>query len=411
MFDILEPTELPPTSHAADPAAVAPPEPGPLHPNTLHPADAGDELLAVLGRIDQLEAQAATALAQLNDAAKWRRKGYTSATAFLKHRAAMSAGRAMGLVIRANALENMPHTSAAFARGELSVEQVDILCGAYNFNQDQFGIDETTLVGLAIQLPFVDEVYRLIAYWKQRIDPVATELDQDMLNSLRGIRIRRDNGVGRAYVCLNEEEFDAWINSLDPGPPAPQDRRTLAQRRADRLVEQAAATMDQPQLVVNVGLDNLAGTNTNHAKAGTAAQLAETEYGSVLAPGAVERLACDATVCRVVFGPDSQILDVGRQRRLFTAPMRLAVSARDRHCRFPGCDRPPQWCDVHHIKHWARGGKTSVDNGILLCRFHHTLVHEAGWNIRGTPRELIVHDDLGRVHATSSLTPVSARAP
>lgn len=398
MFDRIEPIEATPGAPAAEPAP-------------LHPADATDELLAILGRIDQLEAQAATALGQMNDAAKWRRRGYTSATAFLKHRAAMSAGRAMGLVIRANALVNMPHAAAAFGRGELSVEQVDILCGAHNFNQEHFAVDEAMLVDLATQLPFVDEVYRLVAYWKQRIDPVATELDQDMLNSLRGIRIRRDNGVGRAYVCLNEEEFDVWINSLDPGPPAPEDRRTLAQRRADRLVEQAATTMDRPQLIVHVGLNNLTGIDADHNSAISPTPLAESEYGSVLTPGAIDRLACDATVCRVVFGPDSQILDVGRRHRLFTAPMRLAIGARDRHCRFPGCDRPPQWCDVHHIKHWARGGKTCVDNGILLCRFHHTLVHEAGWSITGTPSRLVVFDDLGRVYAASTPTPVAARAP
>ncbi len=112
-----------------------------------------------------------------------------------------------------------------------------------------------------------------------------------------------------------------------------------------------------------------------------------------------------------MFGPDSQILDVGRNRRLFTEPQRRAIIARDRHCRFPGCDRPPRWADVHHIKHWLSGGKTCVSNGILLCRFHHTLVHEAGWNLTGTPEHLIVLDDLGRCYGTTRAGPMLARAP
>jgi hypothetical protein len=118
------------------------------------------------------------------------------------------------------------------------------------------------------------------------------------------------------------------------------------------------------------------------------------EYGTVLTPEGGARIACDATVSRVAFGPNGQPLDVGRQHRLFPEPLRRAITARDRHCRFPGCDRPPRWCDIHHIIHWTRGGTTSVDNGILLCRFHHTLVHEVGWNITGTPTKLTVHDNL-----------------
>ena len=61
------------------------------------------------------------------------------------------------------------------------------------------------------------------------------------------------------------------------------------------------------------------------------------------------------------------------------APMRRALVARDRGYRFPGCDRPEQWCDAHHIVHWANGGATSVDNLVLLCRRHHRLAHHSEW--------------------------------
>lgn len=382
-------------------------------PPPLHAADAEDELIAILHRIDQLEAQAARALAGVNQAARWRRRGYTSATAFLKHRAGMAGGRAMRLVARSNSLTAMPLTATAFERGDLGIDQVDVLCDAYDFNEDAYLAEEETLVSIAVQLPFVRELARLIEYWKQRIDPALVELDQDMLDSLRGIRLRREGGVGRAYICLSEPEFDVLLNRLDPGPPAPEDTRSLAQRRADRLMELTTTSMDRPQLLVHVDLERLNATHLPLTTPSSARRpcVAETEHGTVLPLAAVARIACDASVCRILFGPESQVLDVGRQRRSFTEPQRRAIIARDRHCRFLGCDRPPQWCDIHHIKHWLRGGRTCVENGVLLCRFHHTLVHEAGWSLTGTPYQLVIHDDLGRMHGSSCLPTSRARAP
>lgn len=384
-----------------------------VEPQALHPADAEDELLAILGRIDRLEAQAAAALAAVNDAARWRRRGYTSATAFLKHRAGYTAGRAMRLVARSNSLAEMPLVSNAFGRGELSTDQVDVLAGAYNFNNEAYLEEEAMLVDLAVQLPFVDELSRLIEYWKQRIDPELVELDQDAINSMRGIKVRRDRGVGRAYVCFNDEETDMLLRAIDPGPAVPEDTRTLPQRRADRLLEIVSGAMDCPQLLIHVNADEALEGHAAFIDESSVPPLihGETEYGTVLTPGALSRIACDAEVCRIVFGPDSQILDVGRKRRLFTEPQRRAIIARDRHCRFPGCDRPPRWADVHHIKHWLHGGKTAVDNGILLCRFHHTLVHETGWSLAGTPTNLTFYDDLGRRYGATRAGPMLARAP
>jgi len=68
-------------------------------------------------------------------------------------------------------------------------------------------------------------------------------------------------------------------------------------------------------------------------------------------------------------------VDVGRRTPVVPASMRRAVVVRDRHCRFPGCDRPQSWCDAHHVVHWAKGGSTSLANLVLLCRRHHRLVH------------------------------------
>jgi 5-methylcytosine-specific restriction endonuclease McrA len=81
---------------------------------------------------------------------------------------------------------------------------------------------------------------------------------------------------------------------------------------------------------------------------------------------------------RIVMAGASQPLDVGRRTPVVPPGMRRAVIARDRRCRFPGCDRPPPWADAHHVVHWADGGSTALANLLLLCRPHHRSVHERG---------------------------------
>jgi HNH endonuclease len=98
-----------------------------------------------------------------------------------------------------------------------------------------------------------------------------------------------------------------------------------------------------------------------------------------------ERLACDCSVGRVVMRGDSEILDLGRQTGLVTTAQRRALVHRDRQCAFPGCDRPPRWCDAHHLVPWQHGGSTDPDNLVLLCRRHHVLCHEGGWRLAAAP--------------------------
>jgi hypothetical protein len=86
-----------------------------------------------------------------------------------------------------------------------------------------------------------------------------------------------------------------------------------------------------------------------------------------------------------VLGSHGEVLDVGRTQRLVTPAIWKALALRDRHCRFPGCRRMPLACDAHHLQHWADDGPTSLDNLVLLCRGHHTLIHASPWYVRLDP--------------------------
>jgi hypothetical protein len=104
--------------------------------------------------------------------------------------------------------------------------------------------------------------------------------------------------------------------------------------------------------------------------------------GTPVSLATVERLACADGVVAVSFDSTGNALNVGREQRLFTARQRVALAARDGGCLFPGCDRPPSWCEAHHIDHWHRDhGQTDLERGVLLCRHHHMLVHNNGWEI------------------------------
>ena len=114
---------------------------------------------------------------------------------------------------------------------------------------------------------------------------------------------------------------------------------------------------------------------------------ATLDTGERISATAVRKLACDAEIIAGVLGADGHVLDVGRTHRLVTLGIWLALIARDRHCAFPGCRRPPIACDAHHIEHWANGGPTALRNMVLLCRAHHTIIHSTGWEVRINPTD------------------------
>ncbi|HUH12306.1 MAG TPA: DUF222 domain-containing protein [Longimicrobiales bacterium] len=121
------------------------------------------------------------------------------------------------------------------------------------------------------------------------------------------------------------------------------------------------------------------------------------EDGTRVSSETSRRLACDASVVRVTRGPDGAVLDVGRKTRSISPALRRALEVRDGGCRFPGCNA--RFTDGHHVTHWADGGATSLANCLLLCRFHHRLVHEGGWRVEwwGEGRPAFV-DARGQAH-------------
>ena len=108
-------------------------------------------------------------------------------------------------------------------------------------------------------------------------------------------------------------------------------------------------------------------------------------HGTRVSPETIRRLACGAGILPMVLGGDGKVLDVGRQKRLFTVAQRMALAHRDGGCAFPGCDRPPGWTEAHHMRPWAVGGGTNLADGVLLCARHHRIIHHTDWDVRPGP--------------------------
>ncbi|WP_327636625.1 HNH endonuclease [Kribbella sp. NBC_00482] len=133
-------------------------------------------------------------------------------------------------------------------------------------------------------------------------------------------------------------------------------------------------------LTVTIDLEDL--------KAMTADAIGQTVYSNGLSAAAIRRLACDAKVIPIVLGSNSEPLDVGRCERLVTRAMRRALNTRDRGCVV--CGAPPVMCDAHHLISWIDGGETKISNLVLLCRCHHTDLHNGHWTITITNGEVHV---------------------
>jgi hypothetical protein len=104
----------------------------------------------------------------------------------------------------------------------------------------------------------------------------------------------------------------------------------------------------------------------------------ELDHTGPVPPQTAHRMACDASITRMVIAGPSEPLDVGRRTPVIPPAMRRALLVRDRHRRFLYCRRPPQWCEGHHIVHWSKGGPTALANLTLLCVRHHHVVHQSG---------------------------------
>jgi len=166
-----------------------------------------------------------------------------------------------------------------------------------------------------------------------------------------------------------------------PDPANTDDPRSPAARLAHAHLEVIRAFLDTgagpsvggqvPHVTMTVDYDTLTGQLAN----------ATLAHGGPITTGQARRILCDARILPAVLNGSSRILDVGRSQRLYPPHLRAALTLRDKGCAWPCCDRPPGMTQAHHITSWLDGGPTSLDNGVLLCLYHHQQAHSTEWTI------------------------------
>ncbi len=333
--------------------------------------------------IDPLEAVFASGVRRFDKSGEYKSDGALSLTAWLRWKCKLSGGAAMERVEIARQLEKLPQTQAAFASGDVGYQHVAVLARAAEHVGATAVRKEEGALLQAAQTMDPGQFTTVAKNFEHRVDAAGALAEANHAYQRRYFHISEPvDGLVRLDGILDAEGGATLRTALQPFmQPVKDDDRSYGQRCAEALVElgrhggsgsKRDGAGPRPQLIIRASLDTLAGIK--------GAPAGELEDGGTVPAETVQRYACDSAISRIT-GQGELEHELNRASRTLPAPTRRALEARDRHCVFPGCTRPLNWCDGHHMVWWTRGGETALPNLALLCRPHHRMVHEENWRL------------------------------
>lgn len=325
----------------------------------------------------------------------WARDGCRSCSQWIAWRCGLSPQAARDRVRVARRLEELPAVRAAFARGSLTYSKVRALTRIESIERET-ELVELAHVTTAAQLERIVGAYQGVVRVESDVARAHAErflewrTDEDGSVVLRG-RLTGEDGA--ALIAAIEARRDEQAREAFRDSDATE-LDSAGARNADALLalvdEGVAGRADRTggdrfQVVVHVDADTLQGSEAGRC---------ELESGTPMARETARRLACDASLVRIV-ERDGRPLSIGRKTRSIPPALRRALRSRDQGCRFPGCTAT-RHTDAHHIEHWADGGGTDLDNLVTLCRHHHRLLHEGRFAVARTTHSLVFTAPDGR---------------
>ena len=325
----------------------------------------------------------------IRDAGSWGLDGSRSlAWALVRGEDAGIASIRAEITLASTLEQDLPLTAACLRAGALSLDKAKLIARLAPSSELRRAALRDADTGEAFLLAKAAELdvwglSRAVRFWAYRVDPDA--VDQAYRDAVRTHELTLADTVDGTHVrgFLTHENGELLRTALRAavGVPEERDRRTTGERNAEAIGDLARMVLgsgtlgehqaDRPHLLVSVEHDTLLAA----ADAAGVDPAVLTHSQTPLPRSVLDRIACDCELTRIVFGAESEVLDVGRARRIVTPAQRKAVIARDRTCRGPSCHAPPRICEVHHLIPWQRGGPTSVDNSGLFCNGCHDWIH------------------------------------
>ena len=375
-----------------------------------------DRVREVFSLAERAEAELIRTLSGWDLAGGWEADGQRTAVCWLVWQVQIARPRAKVLIDSAVLCQTYDAIAEALAAGTIACGHVAALARAEHGHTDEFALCVEGLLGAAERTSAVEFDW-VANQWAIAVDKGKAADAKD-----RGLSIA-DTFGGKSYVKGHGSTEEAAILRralLKDNPPDPADcpegPRSLSHRMWDKLIdlarrELAGADPTGPAdgLDPQVGLDfddrPPTGEPTGNPIDDLLAPYRDRPArepqvtvpgchlmgGPPLPPEVIARWLCTAWIRRIIRDPHTgHVLDYGRRQRLYNRNQRRAMAHRDGGCGFPGCDLGPRYCDAHHILPWPQGGLTDIDDGLLLCQRHHSIVHTKGWTLGRDPTTGVV---------------------
>ncbi len=322
------------------------------------------DFLELLVRFDELEG--------------WKKRGAAHCAAWANNELGISPQLGWAYLRAGRQLRSLPTTAALFRAGKLSWSKVRCIVSVADKNT------EKTLCHAALDASCTD-VQLLCATYRWKDDDAENSGDKDRAvkqwNSRSLSWKETSNGSTLIQLSLPPEIAQAFLNSVEHSLNLVDDKQsTISQRRADATVLMAEtslqaagreiATADRYQVIVSVEESELSSSKQPQTKRAT------IKGAGPVARDTARRIACDCSITNHKTH-NGEPTNIGRKSRLWPAAMSRAIKDRDQHCQYPGCSKTNH-LQIHHITHWADGGVTSIENGVCVCSYHHTMLHEGG---------------------------------